>query len=83
MGETSLLSEHIPNNMKRRLITNNLRYQSYDPAYENPPDIIGGETDEDLCRFAALTLRKIEIHKPETASAVPKYLYRLLSLLYT
>ena len=77
------MTDGIDQNTKKRFITNNLKYQPYDPAYEQPPGIIGDESDMDLELFAANTLRKIEIHKPETALAVPKYLYRIMSLLYT
>lgn len=83
MEEDSLISDHIPDNVKRRLTTNNLRYQNYDPAYDRPPGIQGNENDEELANFAAETLRKIEINKPESASDVPRYLYRILSVLYT
>lgn len=83
IDETSLMTDGIDQNTKKRFITNNLKYQPYDPAYEQPPGIIGDESDMDLELFAANTLRKIEIHKPETALAVPKYLYRIMSLLYT
>lgn len=83
MNEDSLISDHIPDKVKKRPITNNLRYQSYDPAYDHPPGISGQENDEGLNRFATDTLRKIELNKPEQASEVPKYLYRILSVLYT
>jgi hypothetical protein len=81
--DESLLSDHIPKNVKRHLTTNDMRYQNYDPAYESPPGVTGEETDEELEKFALLTLRKIEVNKPETANEVPKYLYRLLTVIYT
>lgn len=68
--------------MRKHLTTNNLRYQSYDPAYDRPPGIVGGENDTELNKFANDNLRKIEISKPEQPHEVPKYLYRLLSLVY-
>ena len=77
------MSDHIPNNVKKHLTTNNLRYQTYDPAYDHPPGIVGQESDEELEKFANLTLRKIEVNKPESPHEVPRYLYRLLSVLYT
>ena len=82
MEEDSLASDHIPENAKRKLTTNNLRYQNYDPAYEKPPGILGDENDKDLEIFALSTLRKIEISKPESASDVPRYIYRIMSVLY-
>lgn len=82
MEEDSLASDHIPESTKKRLTTNNLRYQSYDPAYDHPPGLGGDENDEEMDKYTVLTLRKIDVHKPETAAAVPKYLYRLVSVLY-
>lgn len=83
MDDTSLMSDHISNEDRKRIVTNNLKYQQFDPAYEHPPGITGEENDQEMNLYASLTLRKIEINKPETAAGVPKYLFKILSLLYT
>lgn len=41
-----------------------------------------GLTKEELSKWAQKTLRQIEIARPKNASHVPKYLYRMMVVLY-
>lgn len=65
--------------LAKRTNPRDFSYKAYDPAFEKPQV---GESPEEMTEWALLTLRQIEIHRPVYPEQVPRYIYRILSVLY-